>query len=102
WEAVQNDQWVDWTDLVIRDGFQQSHTVSVSGGNEKTKVYFSGGYFKEEGMLRNDDMTRYTGRFNIDHEINSWARAGMNGQLAYYNRNYRTTPLAHAMTMSPF
>lgn len=102
WEAVQNDQWVDWTDLVIQDGSQVSHTVSVSGGNEKTRVYFSGGYFQEKGMLRNDDMTRYTGRFNIDHEINSWASAGVNGQLAYYNRNYRTTPLAHAMTMSPF
>lgn len=102
WDAVQNGQWVDWTDLVIQDGNQQSHNVSVSGGNEKTKVYFSGGYFNEEGMLRNDNMTRYNGRFNIDHEINSWATAGVNGQLAYYDRNYRVTPLAHAMTMSPF
>ncbi|MDT0677574.1 SusC/RagA family TonB-linked outer membrane protein [Autumnicola musiva] len=102
WEAVQNNQWVDWTDLLIRDGIQQSHTVSVSGGGEKTKVYFSGGFFREEGMLRGDNMNRFTGRFKITHEINSWAEAGVNGQLAYYDQNYRITPLAHAMTMSPF
>ncbi len=102
WDAVQNDQWVNYTDLIMRDGTQQSHTVSLSGGGEKTKAFLSGGFFQEEGMLRDDQMTRFTGRFKVDHRINSWAKAGMNGQLAYYNQDFRNSPLAHSLTMPPF
>lgn len=102
WDAVQNNRWVDWTDLIMRDGTQQSHTVSVKGGSSKTQSFFSGGYFREEGMLRGDDMTRYNGRYNVSHKINDWAEVGVLGQLTYFNRNRRNSPLSNAVTLSPF
>lgn len=102
WNALQDNQWVDWTDLVMKNGSQNSHNINVTGGNEKTQVFISGGYFREEGMMRNDNLTRYTGRFNIAHEVSKWMKVGMLGQVAYYNRNNRNSPLSRAISMSPF
>jgi TonB-dependent SusC/RagA subfamily outer membrane receptor len=40
WDAIQRDEWVDWFDEIARDGQQQSHTLSVQGGSEKSKIFF--------------------------------------------------------------
>lgn len=81
---------------------QNSHSISLSGGNDRTKAFFSGGYFKEEGMMRNDNMTRYTARFNVEHKINNWAKAGLLGQLAQFDQNFRRGSLGQALSMTPF
>ena len=38
-EAIANQEFVDWEDLVLDDAFIQSHSVNLSAGSEKTKVY---------------------------------------------------------------
>ena len=101
WEAVQNNQYVDWVDLLLRDGTQQSHNVSISGGNERTKAFISAGYFRETGLLRNDDFTRYTGRWNVEHKISNKIKVGTLGQIAYFDINRRQDVLSSAMTTSP-
>ncbi len=101
WAFVQNDQWVDWTGLLMTDGSDQSHTLSVTGGNERTKTYFSGGYYNQQGMLRGDEFTRYNGRYNVSHKLNNWAEVGMLGQFTYSHRDRRNSTLSNAVTMSP-
>jgi TonB-linked SusC/RagA family outer membrane protein len=101
WGLVQNDQWVDWTDLLMRDGSEQSHTLSVRGGNERTKTFFSGGYYNQEGMMRGDQFSRYNGRYNVSHKLSNWAEVGMLGQLTFSNRDRRNSTLSNAVTMSP-
>src|SRR5690606_27700969 len=101
WNAVQNNQWVDWVDLLLQDGTQQSHNVSVSGGNERTKAFLSAGYFRETGLLRNDDFTRYTARWNVEHQISKKLKLGTLGQVAYFDINRRQDVLSNAMTTSP-
>ncbi|KEO74258.1 SusC/RagA family TonB-linked outer membrane protein [Anditalea andensis] len=101
WEAVQNGQWINWIDEVLQDGSQQSHNISVSGGSNRTKAFVSAGYFNEKGLLRNDDFTRFTARWNVEHEINNRLRVGTLGQMAYFNINRRQDVLSNAMTTSP-
>jgi TonB-linked SusC/RagA family outer membrane protein len=101
YDAIKKGQWVDWVDLLTSNGTEQQHSVSVSGGTEKTKVYFSGGYFKEEGVLKNNDMTRYTVRLSIDQKINSRIKAGIQSQLNYYKFNKRKDPFSVALTTTP-
>ncbi|WP_207425280.1 TonB-dependent receptor [Pedobacter sp. SYSU D00535] len=100
-EAYQNGQWIDWYDLIQRDGTQQSHSLTISGGNERTRIVGSLGYFNETGMFRNSDFNRYTGRFNLDQTINKWAKAGVQTQVTYSRQNLRNDPLGQAMTVSP-
>lgn len=96
--AFQNGEWVDWQDLIRRNGTIQSHTFSIQSGGDKTKVFFSTGYYKEEGMLRNNDMTRYNARLNYDQRISNAFKAGLLTQINYQKRNDRKDPLAYAST----
>jgi TonB-linked SusC/RagA family outer membrane protein len=100
--AIQAGATVNWVDLATQNGSQQSHTVSVSGGSETTKAFFSLGYFNEQGQLRNNDYTRYNFRYNVDHKLNSWAKAGIVGQLAFSENNQRRDPLSVALTAFPY
>ncbi len=74
-----------WYDVIYRTGTSQNHNVSVSGANEKTNYYFSAGYTKQEGMIRQNDFTRLNGTMNIDHKVNN--RITIGGKLQYANTN---------------
>lgn len=99
--AYEAGQWVDWVDLIKQNGLQQSHTVSVTGGTEKTRIFSSIGYFREEGMLRNNDYSRYNARFNLDQTLSKWAKAGIVSQLTYSIQNKRADPFSKAISISP-
>lgn len=99
--AVAAGQWVDWFDLLNQNGTQQSHTVSVRSGTERTKSLLSLGYFREEGMLRRNDFTRYNVRFNLDQNIFKWAKAGLLSQVTYSKLNSRRDPLSVAYSTAP-
>jgi len=99
--AIQAGQFVDWLDLVVRDGSQQSHNISVNGGSDKTTIFGSAGYFKEEGMLRGNDFNRYNLRLNIDQKLANWAKVGANTQVVYSRTNNRRNPLGQATQISP-
>ena len=73
-EAIQNNLWVDWNDILLNNGVLQSHQVSITGGSETTAYMLSGGMYKEEGPVK-DDYTRYNTRLNLDHTINKWAKS---------------------------
>jgi TonB-linked SusC/RagA family outer membrane protein len=100
-EAIDAGQWVDWVDLLMQNGKQQSHTVSLSGGSEHTKAYASFGYFNEESMYKNNDFSRYNLRLNVDHKFNKMVNVGLLSQITYTNRNGRKDPLTAAITAKP-
>ena len=99
--AIQAGQWVDWIDELMRNGIQQSHTLSVSGGNDKIKTFLSGGYFNETGRLVNDVFRRYTVRFNVDYKISDWIKTGIQSQLTIYDGDRRPDQLAKATGLTP-
>lgn len=101
WEAVQQGQWVDWVDLAMHNGRQTSHTLSLIGGTQKTKVFTSLGYFREDGMLKDNDYSRYNIRVNLDQEINTWIKIGTVSQITYSVQNDRKDPLSLATSISP-
>jgi TonB-linked SusC/RagA family outer membrane protein len=100
--AINNGQWVDWQDLLLRNGIQQSHSASIQSGGDKTKVFFSTGYYKEEGMLRGNDFSRFNTRLNYDQKISNTFKAGLLTQFTWANQNNRPDPLNYATaTISP-
>lgn len=86
-QAIKDNRWVNWIDLVTRTGTQQSHNVSVQGGTDKTKAFLSLGYFQEEGIFPDDEAKRYTARINVDQVINKYVKTGLYSQLAYWDKN---------------
>jgi TonB-linked SusC/RagA family outer membrane protein len=60
----------DWTGLGFRTGITQSHTIAVSGGSDKTRMYISGNYFDQKGTLRHSGRETLNVRSNVAHDIN--------------------------------
>lgn len=68
----------NWQDQVLqRAGFQQ-YDVNASGGTEKTRIYFSGQYSKQKGIIVTNQYERITARFNIDHQATDRLSFGLN------------------------
>ncbi|MFC0772355.1 SusC/RagA family TonB-linked outer membrane protein [Terrimonas alba] len=59
----------DWQDLVTRTALTQNYNVTLSGGAEKLVYYASFGAQRQEGIIRNNSLDRYTGRFNATQKF---------------------------------
>lgn len=57
----------DWTPL-------QKHTLTVSGGSERTRYYISLGYQRQEGMykINTDIQNRFNGTMSLNTKITDW------------------------------
>ena len=87
-DAYNAGKWIDWIDEASGNtATTQKYSISFSGGSEKTKIFASTSYNREEGLLSNDNLNKYSLRLNIDQEIFSWAKMGFTSNLTYQDRN---------------
>ena len=77
----------DYQSLILRQGVQQSHSIGIQGGTEKTQFYISAGYFQDKGIVPGQDYTRYSLRANVDHQINRALKVGISSYMMYSARN---------------
>lgn len=68
----------DWQDLIYRTGNTQNHQVSFSGGSDKANFYASGNYFSQDGVLINSDFEKATFLTNLDTQVTSKLKLGLN------------------------
>ncbi len=59
----------DWQDLIFQSAPLHNHSLTVSGGNTKTKFSVGGSYYDQEGIIKNSDYRRFTLRANVNHDI---------------------------------
>lgn len=72
---------VDWPDEIFGGtGFQQEHSLSVTGGNEKVQYFMSANYFTQDGVVKYGDesMHRYTVNGKINAQLAPWLKANYN------------------------
>ena len=76
----------DWLKEQFGNSFTQEHTLSVNGGSEKMKYYFSANYLNQEGILRHgdDNKQRYAVTAKINADLTKWMK------LTYSSRFTRT------------
>ena len=86
----QTNQYVDWVGEAMKNSgraIQEKYNLSVSGGSERVRAYGSLNYFKEEGMLPNEDRTRFGGQFNLEFDVRDWVTLGMYTNATYTVQN---------------
>jgi len=81
----------DWVDLITRDGSIQQHNISVQGGSDQTKFMISLNYYDNKGIIKNSEMKRYTGKINLDQNINKYVKMGVNFTVSRIDND--NTPL---------
>ncbi len=70
--------YANWEKEVLQTGIINSHTVSMSGGNENTKVFSSVNFFNQKGLIPTSGYKRGTFRINLEQKINDKASVEAN------------------------
>lgn len=81
----------DWYDAMTRAAPIQSYNVTWSKGTESLRVLLSGGYFNQQGIVRNTAFQRYTFRANIEGNVRKNITLGLNFSPTYNIRNLQET-----------
>lgn len=72
----------DWVDAVFRTAKINEYQANMSGGDEKTRYFFSTSYRDEEGTLIGSSYRRGTVRLNLDHKASEIFSFGTNLSIA--------------------
>ena len=77
----------DWDKEGYSTGLRQEYNASVSGSSDRISMYGSFGYLKDEGIVDNTDMFRYTARLRADYQAKKWLTIGGNASYSNYKWN---------------
>ena len=83
--------YTNWFDYFMQSGMTQNYELSVAGGDAKTNFNMSLGAMLEDGLMKGDQLNRYTGKLNLDHKISRYAKAGMSVLYSYSDRDRRNS-----------
>ena len=59
----------DWFKETTRTGLAQQYNVSLSNGSEKGSSFFSLGYYKNKGIIKQSDFERFSARMNTEYKL---------------------------------
>ncbi len=72
----------DWQDELFKTAFMTNHSLTLTGGTEKTTYAISAGYLNQNGIGLNTGFRRQTLRGNIDTELKKWLKGGISFSLS--------------------
>lgn len=98
-ESINNNEFVDWEDELVRNGMVNSQALSISGGTEKTKVFGSFNFFQEDGIIPTSQYTRKTLRLNVDQMLTD--KFSVNFDLNMKNDDTERAANVNVITFSP-
>ena len=75
----------NWQDAVFHTALQHSHQIAAQGGTEKVQYYVSAGYMNQEGTIIGSKFNRLSVRTNIDAQLKSWLKMGVNATFSDTN-----------------
>lgn len=101
---------VNWLDAVYRNNaLLQSYELSVSGADEKTNYYVSGGFFDQDGVAVGSKFRRYSFKVNFERRAAKWLTLGTNSNFNYQQIEQAdegaytlVTPISAARFMLPY
>lgn len=68
-ENAENGNFTDWLDYTLRNGFQTTHSLSLTGGNDKEKHIMSVGYVNQTGNIEGESLQRFTFKLGIEGKV---------------------------------
>ncbi len=95
----------DWMSEILQVAPTSNTELSVSSGNDKTRLFISGSYYNQAGTVKGTDYDRYSGRLNVDHVLYKGLTIG-GGISMSYSKNDRVEgdqtlfgPLPNALSL---
>ena len=78
-----NQTGTDWFHELFNPAFQMNHTLTASGGTDKSRYLFSFGYLDQKGTFLGTYLKRYTVRVNTEVAVKKNIKIGENIQIIY-------------------
>ncbi|TDE10506.1 SusC/RagA family TonB-linked outer membrane protein [Dyadobacter psychrotolerans] len=94
-----NPETTDWQSYIFRRNAPiKDYKLSASGGDKSTQYLLTFGYYKQDGVMKNTDMERYSLRLNVDRQIKDRIKIGNNLTFSNVqsNRSRTSTILLNA------
>lgn len=79
----------DWLKEVSQTGYVLDENLSVTGGTDKTKYFFSYNYYDNQGILKQSGFKRHSIRLNLDQQFTNIFKAGI--KFSYSNVTANST-----------
>ncbi|SIS94869.1 TonB-linked outer membrane protein, SusC/RagA family [Filimonas lacunae] len=99
----------NWQNQVLRNSMNRNIYLKITGGDNIATYGLTVGYLKNEGVIRNTDMSRYNTRFNAEFNFTKRFTGTANLSFTYNSQNLKdqgmslkTAPLVNALTKAPF
>ena len=99
----------DWQEKVMGNSFNQNYFLKVTGGDNIATYGLSLGFTKNNGIMKETDITRYNTRFNAEFNFTKKFTGNTNLSFAYNEQNLKdqgmadkTAPLFLALIKAPF
>lgn len=99
----------NWQKKVFNSSMNRSGFLKVTGGDNIATYALSVGYMKNEGIIKNTDITRYDTRFNAAYNFTKRFTGFSNLSFTYNEQNLKdqgiadkTAPIYLALTKAPF
>lgn len=73
----------DWMSEILQVAPTSNTELSVSSGNENTRLFISGSYYNQEGTVKSTDYDRFSGRLSVDHKLRPNLTIGGAVSMAY-------------------
>ena len=101
---------VSWMDMVFNSrALLQNYELAVSGADDKTNYYISGGYYNQDGTAVGSGFERYSLRANLERKAAEWLKISSNTMLNFQNIQQAdegsytlVTPISAARFMMPY
>lgn len=100
-QLVNNNQWVDWFEEGSQTGTLQQYNLSATYASEKVNTFLSLGYNDTKGMLKGDELTRYSMRAKVDVTPNRYVAFGANLYGMYSDNDKRNSRIWNRMLCTP-
>lgn len=104
----QNPQYLgegtDWQDALFKTSRVSEHSISLSGGDEKTRYYLSGTYYQNDGIAFGSKFDRTSIRLNLDNKTTKWLKIGTSIQFVNIDEKVSSTSsgvIGKALSMTP-
>jgi len=80
----------DWVGMLTKTGITQNHLISLSSGNDISKLYMSFGYLNDDATQENQGYTRYTVKLNGEITPVKWITVGSTLNISKNEQQYGT------------
>lgn len=77
----------DWMKEILQTAPTSNTELSLSSGNDKTRVFLSGNFYNQVGTVKGTSFDRYSGRLNVDHKLMKNLNVGASFAMSYSRNN---------------